>query len=245
MISERIKKHLRWISIAAITFLTVSLYHPRQASSMFGEEIPFLIQIITQAIHQVQELQTIIGTGRETLSVLQDMNRGVKDVLRLADTAHVPLPRQIYSDAAAIDTAVMKADSLYGNISDRSPLFARTQYQSGVEGLFLSEDAFQYSSQLDRQGNQIKSAAVVSNQATATRLTAESLGVLLHAVNHQSRLSAKQLEIQSTHHIEEAAKEDSRFESFEQTHNVIQKDMSGAQFSPLNSYGQSEQGEGP
>ena len=186
----------------------------------------------------------MIGTGRETLGVLEEMNRGVKDVLRLADTAHVALPPQVYSDAAQIDSATRKASSLYGGPTDRTPLYARTQYQSGVEGLFLSQDAFQYSNQLDRQGNQIKNAAVVSNQATATRLTAETLGVLLHAVNHQNRLQAKGLEIQSTHHIEEAEKEDSRMESFEQTHDAIQKDMSDAQFSPLNSFGHDSDGEG-
>ncbi|MGK5083419.1 hypothetical protein WDW37_08930 [Bdellovibrionota bacterium FG-1] len=237
---EKIRKYFEWFSIGAITFLIVSLSVPKRAYCLFGEEIPFLIQIITQAIQQVQELQSIIGTGRETLGVLEEMNRGVRDVLRLADTAHLTLPSQVYSDAAQIDSATRKAGLLYGGLSDHSPLYARTHYQSGVEGLFLSEDAFQYSTQLDRQGNQIKNAAVVSNQATATRLTAETLGVILHAVNHQSRLEAKQLEIQSTRHIEEAAKEDSRLESFEQTHDAIQKDMSDAQFSSLNSYGQHE-----
>ena len=187
---DKMKKRLYWFSIGAIVFLVTSLT-PKSAFCTFGEDIPFLIQIIAQAIHQVQELNTIIGNGRETLGVLQEMNRGVKDVLRLADSAHVPLPHQVLSEALEINRATEKAGELYGGLRAQSPLYARTQYRSGVEGLSLSQDAFEYSSKLDRQGNQIKNAAVVSNQATATRLTAETLGVLLHAVNHQSRLEAK------------------------------------------------------
>ena len=225
--------------------MVVSLYHPKRAFCTFGEDIPFLIQIITQSIHEVQELQSIIGTSRETLGVLEEMNRGVKDVLRLADTAHVPLGRQVYSDAADIDSASRKSSSLYGEPRDRAPLYARTHYRSGVEGLSLSEDTFTYTSGMDAKASQVKSAAVVANQATATRLTAETLGVILHAVNHQNRLQAKTLEFQSTDRIEQAAKEDSRLESFEQTHDAIQKDMSDAQFAPLNSFGRDGDPVGP
>lgn len=226
-----------WISIGAITYFLAVIGYSKRAYCLFGEEIPFLIQLITHAIHEVHELQTIVGNGRETIGLLQEMNRGVKDVLKLAETAHVTLPPQVYADARQIATATQKVASLYGRVSENAPLYTRTQYRSGVEGLFMSEDAFQYTSDLDLKGTQIKRAAVTSSQATATRLSAESLGVILHAVNHQSRLEAKQLEIQSTHRIEEAAKEDSRFESFQETHEAIHKDMNGAEFFPLNSYG--------
>jgi hypothetical protein len=228
---------LKWISIAGIIFFSMLLVYTREAECTFGEDIPFLIQIIAQAIQQVQELQSIIGSAQQTASVLEEMNRGVKDVLQLADTAHVPLPPQVYDNAKQIDLATQTAESLYGGISGHSPAYARNQYKSGVEGLFLSQDAFQYSSFLDDKGRSVKDAAVVSNQATATRLTAETLGVLLHAVSHENRLQAKQLEIQSTNRIEDAAKEDSRLQSFTDTHQSIESDMRNADFSSLNSFG--------
>ena len=89
------KRIAKWISIGGIVFFSGLIVQTRNAYCMFGEDIPFLIQIITQAIAQVRELQSIIGSAQETVSVLEEMNRGVKDVLRLADTAHVPLPPEV------------------------------------------------------------------------------------------------------------------------------------------------------
>ena len=228
---------IHWISISGIVLGSTLLVHTREAYCMFGEDIPFLIQIIAQAIAQVKELQAIIGSAQETVNVLEEMNRGVKVVLRLANTAHIPLPAQVWDNARQIDAAAKAASSVYGGLSSQTPGFARTEYRSGVEGLFLSEDAFLYSSALDDQGQRVKDAAVVANQATATRLTAETLGVVLHALSHQSRIQAKALELASTRRIEDAAKEDSRFQSFTETHKAIEKDLKTSEFSPLNSFG--------
>ena len=235
------RRFIKWISIAGIVFFSTLLIQTRDGYCLFGEDIPFLIQIITQAIAQVKELQSIIGSAQETASVLEEMNRGVKDVLVLANTAHVPLPPQVYENAKQIDAATQLASSLYGNVSDHAPAYTRTQYQSGVEGLFLSEDALSYSSFLDDQGTSVKNAATAANQATATRLSAETLGVLLHAVSHENRLQAKQLEIQSTNRIEDSAKEQEKLESFTATQDAIEQDMRAADFAPLNSFGSNPQ----
>ena len=196
------RSKLRLLQIGVIAFLMAFFAKPKPAYGIFGEDIPFLIQLIAHAIHQISQLQSIIGNGKEMVGLLNEMNDGVKQVLLLGETAHAPLPPQTLSEARQIDGAMRRASAMYGVLPGDSPFYARSQYQSGVEGLHLSQDAFDYATFLDRQGGQVKSAAVGSSMATATRLTAESLGVLLHAVSHQSRLQAKQLEIQSTQNIE-------------------------------------------
>ncbi len=170
------------------------------------------------------------------VGLLNEMNDGVKQVLLLGETAHAPLPPQTLSEARQIDGATRRASAMYGVLPGDSPFYARSQYQSGVEGLHLSQDAFDYATFLDRQGGQVKSAAVGSSMATATRLTAESLGVLLHAVSHQSRLQAKQLEIQSTQNIEGAAKEEARREGFKEAHDAIERNLRNVDLVPLNSF---------
>ena len=67
---------------------------------------------------------------------------------------------------------------MYGEINEHSPKATQNNYRTGVEGLFLSQDAFDYANFLDEKGNKVKSAALVASQASATRLTAETLGVL-------------------------------------------------------------------
>jgi hypothetical protein len=231
------RKHLAWLSIATIVICSSFLIREERAEALLGEDIPFLIEIIAQAVQTVSSLTQIIGTTRDTLGVLQDMNSGVRDVLHLAETAHVPLPQQVYEQAKQIDQATATAGSIYGILPNTSPKFAQTHYRSGVEGLFLSQDAFEYSTFMDGQGRSIKDSAVVANQASATRLTAESMGVLVQGVDQTNRLQAKSLEITSTNRIEESTKENSRYESFIDTHTVIEADMVGSGFSSLPAFG--------
>ena len=173
------RKLIFWLSIGTIVICGSLLVRIDNAEAMFGEDIPFLIQIVTQSIQEVSSLTQIIGKSRETVSLLEDMNRGIKDVLHLAETAHLPLPPQVYQQAKQIDQATQTAESIYGPLTEHSPRFTQTQYRSGVEGLFLSQDAFDYSNFMDGQGRKIKDSAVAADQSSATRLTAESMGVLL------------------------------------------------------------------
>jgi hypothetical protein len=232
------RRLVRWISIAAIIIASSLLAIQRPArADLFGGDVAVLVQILAQAIQQVQQLQQVIGRARETVSILEEMNRGVKEVLRLAETAHIPLPQGVYDQAKQIDQATAEARRLYGIVGDTAPQYTKTQYRSGVESLFLSQDAFEYSRYLDEQGTKIKSSSLVASQATATRLTAQSLGVLRHAISHTNRLEAKQLELSSTQRIEDAAKENAQFSSFVETHDSIEKDMRGHGFSSLNPIG--------
>jgi hypothetical protein len=227
------RRSIIWLSIGSIVICGSLLVRIDNAEAMFGEDIPFLIQIVTQSIQEVSSLTQIIGKSRETVSLLEDMNRGVKDVLHLAETAHVPLPPQVYEQAKQIDQATQTAESIYGPLSEHSPRFTQTQYRSGVEGLFLSQDAFDYSNFMDGQGRKIKDSAVVADQSSATRLTAESMGVLLQTVDQTNRLQAKSLEMSSTGRIEESSKENARFESFVDTQTRIEQDMENTEFASL------------
>lgn len=232
------RKALTWISIAFILFCALFLRPCRLAQAdLFGGDVAVLSQILVQTIQQLSTMRSILGQARDTASMLEELNRGVKEALRLADTAHVPLPQQVYDQAKSLDQALETAHQVYGVLPESAPHYDQMQYRSGAEGLFLSEDAFDYSTFLDKQGEKIKSSAVVASQPAATRLTAESLGVLLHAVSHSNRLEAKNLEIISTTRIENSAKDAARFNSFIESHQTLEGDLRGASVSPLNSFG--------
>src|SRR5579885_1243564 len=132
------RRCLKWLSIGAIIISSSILVRMKPAEALFGfgEDIPFLIQLIGHAVTQIQELSTIIGAAQDTASVLDEMNRGVKEVLRLAETAHVPLPPQVFEQAKKIDQAAEYAHGLYGALPESAPRYAQLEYQSGVEGLF-------------------------------------------------------------------------------------------------------------
>ncbi len=231
------KKRLQAILVCLTLFFSVALgpLSPRMArADLFGGDVVVLTQILVQAIEQVFRLRAILGKAAETVSLLEEMNRGVKEVLRLAETAHVPLPPGVYEKAKKIDQAIWEAKRIYGLLPEKAPTHARTNHQSAIEALHLSQDAFDYSTFLDQQGERIKAAAVVSSQATATRLTAETLGVILHSLSHSNRLQAKDLELSSANRLEETAKESARFDSYVNTHQRIEDEMRKSSFSSLN-----------
>lgn len=236
------KKIATWICILACMLGIANTTLTRTAHAAFGAEIPFLIKLIAQAIQQVTLLQQALGQAKQTVGLLEEMNRGIKEVLRIAETAHVPIPKQLYDEIKTIDAATQKAREVYGDISPVAPTFAKNGYRSGVEALFLSQDAFEYSKYLDDQANRVKSAAVTANQASATKLTAQTLGVVLHAINHSNRIQAKSLEISSGREMRESAMESGRFESFTNTQSAIETNMRSSRVYPLNSFGELEEG---
>ncbi len=203
-------------------------------ADIFGGDVIILGQILARTIDQVFKLQQIIGKAQQTVSILEDMNRGVKEVLRLSETAHIPLPPGVYAKAKTIDQALWEAHRVYGGLEERAPTPTKTHYRSGTEGLSLSQDAFDYSTFLDDQGERVKRAAVLANQASATRLTAETMGVLLHSMSHSNRLQAKSLEITSSERIDKSAKDGARFESFMNTQQHIEDTLKGQSMSSLN-----------
>ncbi len=233
---QMIKLRFFWVSIAAVISAELLLAPVKLVHASFGAEIPFLIKIIAEAIQQVKSLQMIIGTTRETVGILNDMNRGVREVLRLAETAHVPIPRQIYESARTLEEATREAQRIYGPLSQGGPAQTQRHFQAGTEGLYLSHDAFEYSTFLDVNGERIKSSAITASQGSATRLTAESMGVLIHAVSHANRIQAKSLEIQATNRLESSSRENARFESFIHTQSTIEENFRQSQFSNLNSF---------
>ena len=232
-------KIVGWFCISSIAFSSILISQRSAKADIWGGDVAVLVQILAKAIQQIQQLQTIIGTGKDTVNILAEMNRGVKEVLRLANTAHIPLPKEVYDQANSIDQALRVAQGIYGVLPNSAPVISRTHYQSGVEGLYLSEDALEYSTFLDKTGENVKASAVVANQASATRLTAETLGVVLHAISHSNRIQAKNLEISSTERLESSAKESARYDEFIQTHDALSNDLKNQNIAPLNSFGSS------
>ena len=230
-------KRLFLVTIASLISVWIVFSPYKMANAGFGAEIPILVKILTETVNQGKMLQQVIGASRETVSILEEMNRGVKEVLRLAETAHVPLPPQVYETAKTIDEATTEAAKLYGKFKENVPPHIKAHQRSGVEGLFLSQDALEYSKFLDQTGEKIKGSAVVASQASATRLTAESMGVLLHAVSHGNRIQGKTLEILSTERLEESAKDGARFETFVKLQSSLNQSFREVNVTPLNSFG--------
>jgi len=231
------KKVILWFSIAVIAMSAATLAANNSEADFFGGDIPLLIELVSNSLQQIQNLTQIINQARQTTSLLQEMNEGVKAMLNLSQTAHVPLPPEVYDQAKSLQQALQMAGDVYGPLPTLATTQQRDHYRSGAEALYLSEDALDYSASLDKTGDRVKDSALVATQASATRLTAETLGVVLQAVSHSNRIQAKNLEISSTDRLETTAKDSANLEVFVGTHESIENDFRSTSISPLTSFG--------
>lgn len=167
-------------------------------ASMFGEENFTLIQILAQAIKQLYELQRIVQNGQDTLGLIRDVNRGINDTLRALDTIGPYMDPGTYKEFKKVENIVEHLRSLYGEVatSKNQGVQADTD-QVVAEAISLNNSLYEYAKELDGVGENIKKYSNEASPGVAQKLTAQSLGVLVHIMNQQIRAQATGLKLQA------------------------------------------------
>ena len=189
-------KRLLLVIVTAFS-ISVSLVPPANAD-MFGGDVLVLTQILTQAIAQLAELKQILQSGSDTLGLLQDINRGINDSLRMAQTLGIRVDPGLYRDLRQVDDAARAVETLFGKPVD-SPLqpVQHNTDQTVAEAISFNNDLNEYAARLDQVGEEIKSYSHEASPGGAAKLTAESLGVVIHVLNQQLRASGQGLKLQA------------------------------------------------
>lgn len=165
---------------------------------LFGGDVAVLMQILQQTIFQLAELKSILQSGNDTLGLLQDINRGINDSLHMAETLGLRIDPGIYRELRKVDQAVSAVEQVYGRPVD-STLAAvqRNTDQTVAEAISFNNELNEYAQNLDRVGEQIKSYSHSVSPGGAAKLTAESLGVMIHVMNQQMRATGQGLKLQA------------------------------------------------
>ena len=184
-----------------ITFLSLSLLLPisfEARGDMFGGDVAVLMQILAQAIQQLAQLKSILQNGEDTLGLLQDINRGINDSLHMADTLGLRIDPGLYRELRKVDQALGAVEQLYGRPID-SPIATvqRNTDQTVAEAISFNNDLNEYARNVDGVGEQIKAYSHSVSPGGATKLTAESVGVLIHVADQQLRATGQGLKLQA------------------------------------------------
>lgn len=106
--------------IIAIT-LCFTLILPKPAKAdLFGGDVAVLVQILAQTIKQLYELQRIVSTGQDTLSLMRDINRGIRDGLAIIRIVNPKFNPGLYGGLETIDQVQRAIEDLYGAIPQTS-----------------------------------------------------------------------------------------------------------------------------
>lgn len=183
--------------VALLLCLILSVPKPARAD-MWGGDIPLLIEIVTNTLQQITQLRNILGNARESLNYIQDINRGIREAMRIIRTANSGLNPGVLSDIDNLGQLVGVVEQLYGRVPQTPEArMQRTTDQSVAEAIHLHNEAFRYAKTIDPEAERIKDYARVASPQTAEKLTAQSLGVLIHVMNQILRTNAALLKLQS------------------------------------------------
>jgi len=180
--------------------LVISLIIPGRAAKadIWGGDVVVLTQILMNAVQQLIQLRQILSTGEDNLALLQEINRGLNDILGIAKTSGVIRDSGVYGEISSVHDGKDMLREIYGQIPDSSE--SRVQDHSDQvisEALTLNNSIYQYANDIDAIGEEIKQASAVASPKGAQRLTVESLGIMLTVMNQSLRAQASGLKLQA------------------------------------------------
>lgn len=211
----------------------VFCFSTQSRADMFGGDVAVLTQILAQAIAQLQQLKMILKDGQDTLNLMRDVNAGIFDTLKALKSVAGHVDPGLYSELSKVEDVARKIQELYGVVTN-SPLSdsqSRTD-QAVSEAISFNNDLYKYSKDLDQIGEEIKVYADQASPGRAQKLTAQSLGVVIHVMNQQLRAQATGLKLQAQAlAIQNKKSKDETSEYMSQT-KVIGEGLSQYKFSP-------------
>ncbi|MCX6126591.1 MAG: hypothetical protein NTV34_17805 [Proteobacteria bacterium] len=188
---------MKKIKIAFMTMLGLGMPQVSRADT-FGGDVIILGQILSNAVQQLYQLMAIVNSTRDNLQFVKDINRGINDSLNMVQTMRANVSTGIYDDWKRPDIAKQKLAAIYGNAVESKVAQIQRNIDQGVaEAVAQNNAAYEQAEKLDRIGEQIKAASHGVSPGGAQKLTAESLGVLLHTMNESLRTQATSVKLQA------------------------------------------------
>lgn len=210
-------------------FLIVSLIMTpiqKARASIFGEENITLMKILLENIKQLYELQQIFKNGQDTLNLMRDINYGINDSLKLLDTIAPYMDAGTYKEFKKVESIITHLRSIYGTVAKSSNAESEKDTDLVVaEAISLNNSLYDYAKDLDQIGEKIKSYSHEVSPGGAQKLTAQSLGVMVHVMNQQLRAQATGLKLQAQSLAVQNKKEKETTSGYLNQADILQKAM--------------------
>ena len=187
----------KFISVLLSVCLFSSVPQTAKAD-MWGADIPILLEILANSLQQLIQLKAMLENGTDTLDLLRDINRGINDSLGIAETLGLRIDPGIYRDLKNVTLAAQNLEKIYGIVTDsKVATVQRNTDQTVAEAISFNNELNDYAFKLDRIGEEIKRYSHAVSPGGAAKLTAESLGVVIHVMNQQMRAQGQALKLQA------------------------------------------------
>jgi hypothetical protein len=194
--------------------ITLTVPRPSKAD-LFGGDVAVLVQILANALKQLYELQRLVQAGQSTLYLLRDINQGINDSLKLIKSLPDNPDPGIYGDLSQLKDILDRLNKSYGQTID-SPdkeAFESTD-QTVAEAIRMNTELYEYTNQLDAVGEEVKQYSHKVSPGGAAKLTAQTLGVMIHVMNQQLRAQGTSMKLDAQRLAMENKKEKQSTEAY-------------------------------
>ncbi len=187
--------NLRKKILIALMCFTLTIPRPARAD-LFGGDVAVLLKILAQSIQQLYELRQILGTGKDTLTLMRDINRGIREGLAIIRIINPKFNPGLYGSLETADQVQRAIEDLYGVIPQTSEYrLQEAQDRSVAESIAMNGTLFQYADSVDIEAKRIIGHAQNVNPQGAAKLTAESLAVLIGVTTQVLRTNSMMLKM--------------------------------------------------
>lgn len=174
-----------------------SLVIPRPAKAdLWGGDVVVLLKILAQSIQQLYQLKQIFQTGTDTLGLMRDINRGIRDGLRVIQIMNPQFNPGLYGSLETADQVQRAIEDLYGVIPQTSEYrLQQAQDRSVSESIAMNGTLFQYADSVDEETKRIIAHSQTVNPQGAAKLTNQSLAVLIGVTTQVLRTNSMMLKM--------------------------------------------------
>ncbi|HXH74074.1 MAG TPA: hypothetical protein VNJ08_03870 [Bacteriovoracaceae bacterium] len=174
-----------------------TLVIPRPAKADFwGGDVVVLLKILTQSIQQLYQLKQIFSTGQDNLNLLRDINRGIRDGLRIIQIINPKFNPGLYGGLETSEQVQRAIEDLYGAIPQSSEYrLQQAQDRSASESIAMNGTLFQYADSVDEETRKIIAHSQSVNPQGAAKLTNQSLAVLIGVTTQVLRTNSMMLKM--------------------------------------------------
>jgi hypothetical protein len=189
---------MKWIrKTAIVAVMSLCLVIPKPAKAdIWGGDVAVLVQILANALQQLAQLQQILSTGSDTLGLLKDINRGIRDGLTILQIINPKFNPGLYGDLATADRVLAIINDLYGSIPQTNESrLQQAQDQSASESIAMNGTLYQFADQADDESKRIFAHSQDVSPQGAAKLTAQSIAVLIGVTTQVLRTNSMMLKM--------------------------------------------------
>lgn len=180
--------------LAGLIALSVTPLKAR--ADMFGGDVVVLTQILANAIQQLIQLKEVVSTGSDSLALMRDINRGIRDGLNVIRMINPKFNPGLFGDLDTADRVLGVITDLYGRIPQGSEAkLIQSQDQSVAESIAMNGTLYKFADQADEESRRIIDHASAVSPQGAAKLTAQSIAVLIGVTTQVLRTNSMMLKM--------------------------------------------------